>query len=47
MTYSRLRIYPAHQGDFHVDPDFLQVPDFDFDTSATDLPATASVATVA
>jgi hypothetical protein len=46
MTYSRLRIYPAYQGDFHVDPDLLQVPDFDFDTPATDLSATGCYATV-
>jgi hypothetical protein len=34
------------QGDSNVDPDLVQIPDFDSHVAAANLPATASFATV-
>src|SRR6266851_7965267 len=47
MTCSRLRIDHPYQGDPHVDPKLLQIPDFDFNTAAANPPASFGFATVA
>src|SRR5437588_590468 len=46
MCYPRFPIDYTYQEDSHVDPELLQVPDFDSNTAATDSPAFPRLAIV-